>query len=181
MRLGAGGAIAVFVVTITLASCGARSSLGVGAGAGGSPVPPAHEDAGDAAGDVSVEAAPPDAPVEDPCATAPVMVVGQAVSGTTCGADNPPGTTCSTMATVFYRFVLPPKSELPLHLSGNLLWGVLCDCPQAANCCVGPGGDTGPQGLDAALANTDPAPRPGVLEISRLDQACGGYTVTLGP
>jgi hypothetical protein len=106
---------------------------------------------------------------------------GQAVSGTTCDAINPTGSTCSTQATAFYRFELPPQSDVPLHLSGNLLWGILCECPQGPGCCVGPGGDTGPQGLDTALANPDSTPRAGVLALSRIDEACGGYSVTLGP
>ncbi len=172
----------VFVATITLASCGARSALTVGAG--GSAGPPSHDDAGDAEGvdgDAGVEAAPPDAPVEDPCVTAPVLVDAQPVSGTTCGAVNPTGSTCSTQATVFYHFDLPPQSDVPLHLSGNLFWGVLCECPEGSGCCVGPGGDTGPQGLDTSLANPDSTSRAGVLAVWRSDDACGDYTVSLGP
>jgi hypothetical protein len=102
-------------------------------------------------------------------------------------SDLPPATR-EALATAFnedtlgeHAFELPAQTDVPLHLSGNLLWGVLCQCPEAPSCCVGPGGDTGPQGLDTDLANPDPTPRSGVLAIWRSDEACGDYTVSLGP
>jgi hypothetical protein len=169
------GAIVVFVTTISLASCGARSALTVGAGGSAGPQPK------DDAGDVSVEAASLDAPVAEPCATAPALVDGQPVSGTTCDAVNPAGSTCGTQPTAFYRFELPPQSDVPLHLSANLSWGVLCECPERAVCCVGPSGFTASQGYDTSLANMGSTPRSGVLAISRRDEGCGDYTVSLGP
>jgi len=117
----------------------------------------------------------------DPCLSAPALTAGGTASGTTCGAVNPSGCTCSDgPPTVFYSFVVPPMTELSLTMSADLVWGVLCGCPESV-CCAGPGGTTGPDGTGTAIANRGASPMSVTLALSRLNVDCGGYTVSLGP
>ncbi len=105
--------------------------------------------------DVHDDVEPPTC-ADEPCLCAPELVVGVAATGTTCDVSHPPGSSCSETATAFYRFEVPPGS------------------------CVGPGGNTGPDGTGTALANTGTTPLVGVLEVGRTDVPCGEYAITLG-
>ncbi len=143
----------------------------------------ASNDASDATAEASDAALEGDLCASEPCLCAPELLPGPGVSGSTCTAVNPPGSSCSAVPTVFFRFTVPPATEIPLLLSGHLAWGVLCACPESpgAGCCVGPGGTTGNGLVSTVLANKGSTPLHGALEIQRADGPCGAYSLMLGP
>ncbi len=114
----------------------------------------------------------PTACAHDPCLAASPLTPGVTATGTTCEISFEPGCSCSSgTQTVYYSFDVPAASEAHVWLSGNLRWGVLCACPEAA-CCVGPSGDTGTTGSTEAIANPGNTQRKVTLALSVLSVPC---------